>query len=150
MRQEFRNCLNRGKIIRFPQAKRLVNRELNSARSDLEDAKFGLEHSRYKWSTIQGYYSMYHAARALIYSEGYRERSHYCLLIALRELFVDKGILDPDFAEDFLNSMRLRETADYRSDFSEEGARLVTEGAERFLRKAKDILKGFQAFPGSL
>src|SRR4030042_3482450 len=101
MRQEFRECLTRDKITQCPQGKRLVDKELNSARSDLEDAKFGLEHSRYKWSTIQGYYSMYHAARALIYSEGYRERSHYCLFVALQELFVDRGMLNPDLAESF-------------------------------------------------
>ena len=140
MRQEFRECLNRGKIIRFPQGKRLVDKELNSARSDLEDAKFGFGHSRFKWSTIQGYYSMYHSARALIYSGGYRERSHYCLLIALQELFVDRGMLDRDLAESFRNAMRLRETADYRSDFSEEGALHVIERAEILLRRAEEIL----------
>jgi uncharacterized protein (UPF0332 family) len=140
MRREFRDCLNRGKITRFPQGKRLVDKELNSARGDLEDAEFGLRHSRYKWSTIQGYYSMYHAARALIYSEGYRERSHYCLLIALQELFIDRGILDPDLVESFRLSMKLRETADYRSDFSEDGALLVIERAGILLRKAEEIL----------
>jgi hypothetical protein len=36
--------------------------------------------------------------------------------------------------------MRLRETADYRSDFSEEGALLVIERAEKLLRKAEEIL----------
>jgi uncharacterized protein (UPF0332 family) len=141
MRQEFKNCLDRGKIVRFPQGKRLVNKELDSAGSDLEDAKFGLEHARYKWSTIQGYYSMYHAARALIYSQDYRERSHYCLYVALQELFVDRGILDPGLAESFRNSMRLRETADYRSDFSEEGARLVIESTERFLKRTTEVLR---------
>lgn len=140
MRQEFRECLSRGKIIPFPQGKRLVNNEIDSARSDLKDAKFALEHSRYKWSTIQGYYSMYHAARALIYSKGYRERSHYCLYVTLQELFVDRGKLTPDLVESFRHAMSLRETADYRSDFSEEGARLVIESAERFLKRAVEAL----------
>jgi len=36
--------------------------------------------------------------------------------------------------------MRLRETADYRSDFSEEGALLVIERAERLLKRAEEIL----------
>jgi uncharacterized protein (UPF0332 family) len=92
---------------------------------------------------------MYHAARALIYSEGYRERSHYCLYVALQELFVDKGILAPEFVDSFRHAMSLRETADYRSDFSKEGARLVTESAERLLKKAIEILKGLQMLPGS-
>jgi len=141
MRQEFRACLNRGKIIRFPQGKRLVNKELDSARSDLGDARFGFAHSRYKWSTIQAYYSMYHSSRTLIYSKGYRERSHYCLFVALQELFVDRGALDVELAESFLLAMRLRETADYRSDFSEEGALSVIEKAGQLLERAEEILK---------
>jgi len=36
--------------------------------------------------------------------------------------------------------MRLKETADYRSDFSEEAALLVIEEAEGLLRRAQEIL----------
>ena len=42
--------------------------------------------------------------------------------------------------ESFRNSMRLRETADYRSDFSEEGALSAIERAEKMLKKAEEIL----------
>ncbi len=83
---------------------------------------------------------MYHSSRALIYSKGYRERNHYCLFVALQELFVDRGALDVELAESFLLAMRLRETADYRSDFSEEGALLVIERAEELLKRAGEIL----------
>lgn len=113
---------------------------MNSARSDLGDAKFGFGHAKYKWSTIQAYYAMYHAARALIYSMGYRERNHYCLLAALQALFVDRGTLDTDLAESFRLAMMLRQNADYRSDFSEEGARSVIDRAEQFRRRAEEIL----------
>jgi uncharacterized protein (UPF0332 family) len=60
--------------------------------------------------------------------------------VALQELFVDMGKLEPDLAGAFHNSMRLRETADYRSDFSEEGALLVIERAEELLKRAGEIL----------
>jgi len=139
MRKAFKDCLNRGKIILFPQGKHLVNKELNSARNDLEDARFGFDHSRHKWSTIQAYYSMYHSARALVFSRGYRERNHFCLYIALQELFVDRGLLDADLAEAFHNSMRLREGADYRDSYSREGAIFVIERAEQFLTRAEEI-----------
>ena len=36
--------------------------------------------------------------------------------------------------------MRLRETADYGNDSSEEGALLVIEGAEILLKKAEELL----------
>jgi uncharacterized protein (UPF0332 family) len=60
--------------------------------------------------------------------------------VALQDLFVDSGALDVDLVESFRHAMRLRETADYRSDFSEEGALLVIEEAERLLRRAEEIL----------
>lgn len=74
MDQDFNQCLENKKITAFPRGKELVNKELSMARSDLSDAKAGFDNQRYKWSTIQAYYAMFHAARALIYSRGYREK----------------------------------------------------------------------------
>ncbi|MBI4284821.1 MAG: HEPN domain-containing protein [Chloroflexi bacterium] len=65
MNQEFKQCLEKGRIASFPKGKALISKELAIAHSDLLDAKAGYESQRYKWSTIQGYYAMFHAARAL-------------------------------------------------------------------------------------
>jgi hypothetical protein len=75
--QEFKQCLDNGKIVSFPKGKMLVGKELSVARSDLLDAKAGYENQRYKWSTIQAYYAMFHAARALIYSRGSGKRATF-------------------------------------------------------------------------
>jgi uncharacterized protein (UPF0332 family) len=138
--QDFKQCLESKKIISFGKGKSLVKKELSVAKSDLADAKAGYENERYKWSTIQAYYAMFHAARALVYSKGYREKSHYCLAVALRALFVDEGAMDAKLARDFLNAMNLREAADYESDFSQSGAKAVIASAEKFVEKAKVIL----------
>ncbi|NQT22541.1 MAG: hypothetical protein HQ579_03780 [Candidatus Omnitrophica bacterium] len=71
----------------------------------------------------------------------YRERGHYCLYLAIRELFVEKKKLDSQLAEDFKNSMILREEADYNRKFSKEGASVTIESAKKFLKKTKSILK---------
>ena len=84
---------------------------------------------------------MFHAARAMIYSRGYREKSHFCLSIALRALFIEEGSLDSQSGRDFLNAMNLREAADYEAEFSEEGATAVISAAEKFINKAKGILE---------
>lgn len=140
MNEKFKQCLESGKIIPFSRGKRLVKKELSIARSDLSDAEAGFENRRYKWSTVQAYYSMFHTARALIYSRCYREKSHYCLAIALRALFVDEGLLEVQIARDFANAMSLREAADYESEFSEAGAQAVIVSAEKFIEKATAIL----------
>jgi len=139
MNTEFRECLKRSKIISFSGGKRLINKELRSAQQDLDDADFGLSHGKHKWSTIQGYYSMYHTAKALLFSQDYREKSHYCLYVALKALFVEPGILDIKFADAFYHAMILRENADYRSKFSKSGAALILKRAREFLSRAKEI-----------
>jgi len=138
--QEFEQCLESKKIIAFSKGKELVRKELSIAKSDLAEARDGLGNQKYKWSTIQGYYAMFHAARALVYSRGYREKSHYCLTIAIRALFVDEGLMEVQSVRDFLNAMNLREAADYEAEFSESGARAVISAAERFIEKAAAVL----------
>jgi len=137
--QESKQCLESRKIIPFARGKNLVKKELSVAKSDLSDAKAGYENERYKWSTIQAYYAMFHAARALIYSQGYREKSYCCLAVALRALFVDEGTLDAQSVRDFPNAMSLREAADYEAEFSQSGAKAVIVSAEKFIEKATAI-----------
>ena len=140
MNPEFSKCLENKKIVPFAKGKNLVRKEVSIARSDLSDAKAGYENERYKWSTIQAYYAMFHAARALIYSQGYREKSHYCLAIALRSLFVEANTMDAQSVRDFLNAMNLREAADYESEFSQAGAKAVIASADKFIQRATVIL----------
>ncbi len=136
----FETCLEKKKIIPFSKGKSLINKELRTASEDLADGKFGLIHEKYKLSTIQGYYSMFHSARALLYSRGYREKSHHCLYVVLMALFVEEKKLEVESVEAFRNAMILREDADYRTSFSKPGAEIVIEKAEEFFKKAKEIL----------
>lgn len=140
MNPDFETCLEKKKIIPFSKGKSLINKELRTASEDLADGKFGLIHGKYKWSTIQGYYSMFHTARSLLYSRGYREKSHHCLSVALIALFVEEEKIEVESVEAFRNAMMLREDADYRTSFSKSGAEIVLEKAEEFLNKAQEIL----------
>ena len=110
---EFKECLAKGKIKKFSPAIKLVPKELKSAQDDLKAAESSHKDQDYKWATVQSYYSMFHSARALIYSKGYRERSHYCLIVALRTFFVIKGLLDVSFIEAIQMAKVLRENSNY-------------------------------------
>lgn len=137
----FDACLKNRKIILFPRAARLANKELAAAVEDLAEARDRFGHGKYKYATINGYYAVFHAARALVYSKGYRERSHYCLAAALEALFVDRGLLEGRYVVMLKAAMALREKADYAGSFSEEGASLSIANAEELIRAARDGLK---------
>lgn len=140
MRAEFRACLRRKDIASFRAASSLVPREVSQADHDLQAAEKSCNAGECKWATIQAYYAMFHATRALVYAEGYREKSHYCLSIALLELYVDTSKLSLAQVKDFDRAMLLREEADYRGNFSEASARDVIDNAERFVAAAKRLL----------
>lgn len=136
----FEECLKKGKIVNFPRARKLVSKELLSARQDLEEASDRLNHGKWKYATINAYYAIFHAARALLYFSGYRERSHHCLAVALEALYVQKKLLDANELSLFRESMALRENADYLGAFSKEGAMMSVRNAEQFIEAAKSLI----------
>ena len=113
MSAEFQECLKKGRIKKFSRGRALVGKELGTAEQDLTDARDSFRLKKYKWSTIQAYYSMFHSARALLYARDYREKSHYCLIVALRHLYVDKKLLPASIVESLNRAKTLRENADY-------------------------------------
>ena len=138
---EFQKAMEKKRILHFRQGKRQVKKELKEAENDLAEALDRFKSEKYKYATITGYYSMFHSARALIYSKGYREKSHYYLLVALNSLFVDAAVLSKEIASEFHDAMVLREDADYHGNFTKEGAETVLKAAKEFLSAAKAILK---------
>lgn len=117
----------------------MVAKELKASRSDLSVATQSYRDDNYKWATVQAYYSIFHAARALLYEKGFREKSHRGLLKALNELYPRDAV--SDLTEGFEESMTLREAADYGLVYSEEGAKEALENARAFLKKSSRLLR---------
>jgi len=122
MNPEFEQCLKKNKIREFPRGKALMTKTLEIAQRDLERAEKTFNDKDYKWATIQSYYSMFHSARALLFAKNYREHSHYCLIVAMRALYVETRLLPGSLIEALGKGKRLREDADYYDRWSEEGA----------------------------
>ena len=140
MNIEFKKAIEKKKIIKFLKGKKLIKRELKVAKDDLSETKDRFKNKRYKYATITAYYSMFYSARALLFAKGYREKSHYWLIVALQALYVEKGLIGESLVSDFHDAMILREDADYHGKFSKEGAEVTIESAKIFLKKAKSIL----------
>jgi len=83
--------------------------------------------------------NMFHSARALLFAKNYRERSHYCLIVALRSLYVEMGLLPNSLIETLMKGKRLREDADYYSRWSEEGAEFTLKAAKDFIKTAQKL-----------
>lgn len=140
MSQEFKKCLERGKIKTFSPGPRLVKKEIGLAQEDFRLAGENFENGNYRWAIVQSYYAMFHCARALLYSKKYREKSHFCLIESVRVLFVGTGELDGLFLKSFAEAKDLREAADYYGDFSKINCKKILNKAEEFIDESKNIL----------
>ena len=136
MSDDFYNCLRTGSIRSYSASKEEIIKEFSQADNDILRAKATLDVGDYKWSTIQAYYSMFHAARAILLVNGYREKSHKCVLYFLEHL-VDEGRLETHFAREFMAAMFSREEADYEAVYAENSARNIVENAFSFIQRMK-------------
>jgi uncharacterized protein (UPF0332 family) len=137
----FDKCIERRSLVRIdhlsPEA---CTREVATARADLDDVEFLLEHDRFRRATVTAYYAMFHAARALVLHKGFAEKSHYCLVVAFEHLYADAedGLF---LARALARARSLRENADYHGEFDEGAARDTAEVASRFVAFAERELE---------
>lgn len=117
----------------------MIEKELAGAKSDLETAARSLKDGDHKWATVQAYYSIFHAARALLFARGYREKSHRGLQLMLQDLYSRE--IPQQMFDDFRDAMIMRESADYGLVSSIEDAHDVLERATDFVKKANTLLR---------
>ena len=141
MTLEHDDCIKRGKIKPFSRGITLSPKELETAKADLETARKTYKEGDYKWATIQIYYSMFHSARALLYAKNLREHSHYCLIAAIKTLYVDTKQVPVYFLEGLQEAKNLREEADYYNRWSQAGCEKLLKLAEEFLHKVEGLVK---------
>lgn len=135
---EYQKCLKQKKIRPFSRGKSLSKKELASAQGDLKVARLSFKNKNFKWATVQCYYSMFHSARALLYNKNLSEKSHYCLILALKVLYGNE--IGLELIESFSRAKNLREDADYYDRWSPGATRVVLKDAGKFLSKAKKII----------
>lgn len=130
---DFKRCVQERRLLKITPSQEMIQKELESAEYDLKRAKNSLEEEDFKWAAVQSYYAMFHAAKALVLKKGYREKSHFCLLIALRELYVKSDRLNAEMVENLELCMNLRHEADYGLTYHQGSAETAITYAEEFL-----------------
>jgi uncharacterized protein (UPF0332 family) len=125
----WKSCLEEGLIKQDTRASTRVPASIEAAERFARSAERTLAIEEFEMAHLAAYNSAFHSARALLFSQGYTERSHACVVIAIRHLFTDDTRLRPFLAT--LDKMRIsrhnvqygatrvsREEAEYTSRFA--------------------------------
>jgi len=137
---DFERCIRERRLIKIKPSNEMIQKEVESAKYDLQRARNSIDEGDFKWAAVQSYYSIFHAAKAIVLKRGYREKSHFCLIIALRELYVKEDKLNAEMVENLELCMSLRHEADYGLTYHQESAEIALKYAEEFLNEASNLI----------
>jgi len=130
-------CFQKGLLKRTSTDMENALRSLELSRSNIEDAVENFSIHRYRVVAISSYSSMFHAARAILFRDGIKERSHECIPVYLKETYPQLETL-----ANILDSYRrFRHDAIYGLDFA-----IDDKEAKAALDSAKEILEKIRIF----
>lgn len=95
---------------------RLAKKSLKQASFFLNEAQDLIELGKKQISAISLYNAYFHATRALLYKDGVKERSHYCIARYLEEKYVKTKKLSIKFLNAFETVMSIRHNVQYSTE----------------------------------
>ena len=82
-----KDCYKEGLLRKTKPSKQFSIKSLDTSISYISDAKDNLKMNNYNLVIFCSYTSMFHAARALLFKDGVKERSHLCVVSYLKETY---------------------------------------------------------------
>ena len=136
-----KDCLSKGLIRQDKSASERVKKTLEISDRFLISAKKNIEIEELEMSEIASYNSIFHSARALLFKKGYTERSHICVILALKEFYKTNNELI-DLLNTFDKIRISRHNIQYGGELiDKEEAVFVYDFGRQFLEKIKKIIK---------
>jgi len=110
---DVKDCFEQNLLSRITPSIGLAKKSIKQARSFLKDAEDLIKMKKDRIAVIALYNAFFHAARALLFRDGVKERSHFCVARYLEEYYVNRELIDIKFLN-YLDSLRdLRHDVQY-------------------------------------
>ena len=130
--------------------KDLVHKELTAAKDRLEAADILYKEEKYLDVVNRTYYSVFHAAKSLLYSIGREVKTHSGLISEIGFYMIEKKIIEKKYGTILRRLYESRETSDYvvGAVFDEDEVKKMLKDAEDFINmaevKTEELLKKFK------
>ncbi|MBU2561870.1 MAG: HEPN domain-containing protein [Nanoarchaeota archaeon] len=133
--------LEKGSLKKARPDKEKAIQSIKVAESKLEESERSLAAHLYESAVVFAYMAMFHAARAILFQDGYTEKSHFAIAVYLQEKHPAK--LGLDLINKFNTQRVMRHEGLYGldTDFKKEDAELAIKDAKEFLKKIKELIK---------
>ena len=136
------DCLKSGYIRRIEPSRETALRIAEKAEVMFDEAKKNLDSGAPDSSMLMAYEVMLLSGKALLAKDGFREKSHYCVVVYVQEAYADKGRISKEIVELFDHYREVRHMVAYDPDFfaAESDAEKALRSAGQFLNAVKKLL----------
>jgi len=140
---DFEDCVREGLLRSVPPSRERADASMKTARKWLSEAAKGLGSSAFNSSVLSSYLSMFHSSRAILFLDGFREKSHYCIARYLEEKYAKKNLLETKWIKLLDHYREIRHNNQYNIEFfsSKEDAENAFKNAKEFLDRMEILLK---------
>jgi uncharacterized protein (UPF0332 family) len=143
-RYDFRSCIDKGLLRPIPASKENAGRSLKTAYRWLKEARRGFDGGAYNSSVLASYTAMFHSARAVLFFDGFREKSHFCIARYLEEKYVKTNLLEASWVQLLDHYREIRHDDQYSMTFL-----TVKDEAQKALKTAGEFIKRMETLLGS-
>ena len=135
------DCIKKGLIKKSIPSREQALASIEKAKQLLIEAQANLEGQHYNAATIVAYLSILNSCRAILFNDGFRERSHACVTRYLEEKHGDE--IPSDYIDLLDHFRETRHDVQYEVDYfaEKEGAGHIVEFAEKFVKLMEKLLK---------
>ena len=143
MKFDINKLLELGLLKKIPKSKQKAEESINTAYSWLKEAENNLKSRAFRSCILSSYLAMFHSARATLFINGFREKSHFAVARFLENFYVKKNLLEEKWVELLDYYRELRHEDQYSTSFiaTEAEAESALKFAKEFVEEIKKLLK---------
>ena len=112
-------CFEKGLLKKDIPSLDLAKKSLRQAEFFLKETADLIELDKKQIAVISLYNAFFHISRALLYKDGIKEKSHYCIAKYVEEEYVNNNKLDAKFLNAFETIMSVRHNIQYSTEVVE-------------------------------
>ncbi len=136
------DCFRKGLLRRVEPSLTKSKDSITEAREWLSEAMKNKASEAYKSAISSLYLAIFHSARAVLFRDGVREKSHYCVGVYL-EKYVDEGVLEEDWVLIFdrIRSVQHTDQYSFQTHPSKEEVDSGIDIARKFVDRMEKLLE---------
>lgn len=139
---DYNDCIKENLLRTIPPSKEKARGSISAAQKWLEEAEKNFQSEAFNSSVMSSYLAMFHSARAILFFDGWREKSHYCVARYLEEKYVKKNWLELKWIELLDHYREVRHDDQYNVSFfaTKEEAENILDSAKKFVERMINLL----------